>query len=167
MHSATMSTIERPGDLPAGERRFILGAMAVAVTITVLYWVLWFAARGAVASGTSAAYYDFENAFPLADGWMCVCLVAAGRAIVRRGEATVLWLGAAGGTAIYLCAMDVLYDLEQQVWWRSGAGGWIELAINVSTLALGTVLLTWTWRRRRTFASWVSALPGSGLVTGE
>jgi hypothetical protein len=79
----------------------------------------------------------------------------------------MLWLGAAGGTAIYLCAMDVLYDLEQQVWWRSGAGGWIELAINVSTLALGIVLLTWTWRRRRTFAGWVSALPGSGLGAGE
>jgi hypothetical protein len=167
MHSEAMPTTGRPGDLPAGERRFVLGAMAVAVAITVLYWALWFAARGSVASGTSAAYYDFENAFPVADAWMCVCLVAAGRAIVRRGEAAVVWLGAAGGTAIYLCAMDVLYDLEQQVWWRSGAGGWIELAINVSTLALGIVLLTWTWRRRRTFAGWVSALPGSGLGAGE
>ena len=79
----------------------------------------------------------------------------------------MLWLGAAGGTAVYLCAMDVLYDLEQQVWWRSGAGGWIELAINVLTLALGIVLLTWTWRRRRILAGWASALPGGGLGTGE
>lgn len=167
MSTATFTSTEWPDDVPAGERRIILGAMGVAVTITVLYWVLWYASRGTVASGTSTAYYDFENAFPLADAWMCVCLVAAGWAIVRRSGAAMLWLGAAGGAAIYLCAMDVLYDLEQKVWWRSGAGGWIELAINVLTLALGTVLLTWAWRRRRTLAGWVSPLPGDALGTGE
>jgi hypothetical protein len=45
--------------------------------------------------------------------------------------------------------MDVLYDLEHGIWWNSGAGGWIELAINVLTVALAAILLGWTWRSRR------------------
>ena len=167
MQSTTNPNTSPVDDVPAGERRAILWAMGVAVAITVLYWVLWYAARGAVASNTSTAYYEFENAFPLADAWLCVCLVLAGWAIVRRSGAAMLWLGAAGGTAIYLFGMDVLYDVEQQVWWHSGAGGWIELAINVLTLTLGAVLLTWTWRRRQIFGGWASALPSGGLRTGE
>ena len=44
--------------------------------------------------------------------------------------------------------MDVLYDLEHGIWWRSGAGGVIELLINLLTLAVGLGLLRWAWRRR-------------------
>jgi hypothetical protein len=145
-----MSSVSHEADaaVPERERRFVVGAMAVAVLITVTYWVLWFAARGVVASDTTASYYAFENAFPAADAWLCVCLVAAIWAVRRRRPVAVVWVAAAGSSAIYLFAMDVLYDLEQQVWWSSGAGGWIELGINVLTLALGVLLLTWTWRRR-------------------
>ncbi len=131
---------------PRGER-LVVGAMVLAVAVTVAYWTLWFAARSTVASNGRPAYYEFENAFPTADGWLVVCLVLAIVAVLRRWAAAALWLAAAGGSAIYLCCMDVLYDLERKIWWRSGAGGWIELVINVLTLALGILLLAWAGRR--------------------
>ena len=127
-------------------RRLVVGAMALAVVLTVAYWTLWFAARSTVASNARPAYYQFENAFPAADGWLVVCLIAAMVLLLRRSAAAPLWLAAAGGSAIYLFGMDVLYDIEQKIWWRSGAGGWIELVINVLTLALGVLLLGWTSR---------------------
>jgi len=129
--------------------RFVVGAMGLGVVLTVAYWTLWYAARSAVASNHRGAYYEFENAFPLADGWAVLCLLLAITLLRRRSAAAALWLAAGGGAAIYLFAMDVLYDLERGIWWGSGAGGWIELGINVLTLALGLLLLRWTWVHRR------------------
>jgi hypothetical protein len=72
----------------------------------------------------------------------------------RRAMATLLlaaaalfWLLAWGGAGIYLCCMDVLYDLEHGVWGK-GANGLDELAVKVLTLALSLFFLHWAWVRR-------------------
>ena len=122
--------------------------LLVSSVIMISYWVLWFAARSTVASNHRSAYYEFENAFPLADGWITVCLLAAAIALRAQRPTALLWLLAGGGAGIYLFGMDVLYDVENGVWWRSGAGGVIELAINVLTLAISVGLLRWAWLRR-------------------
>ena len=46
-----------------------------------------------------------------------------------------------------LGTLDVLYDLEHSIY-TSGAGGVIELGINVLTLALSVWFARWAWRRR-------------------
>jgi hypothetical protein len=51
--------------------------------------------------------------------------------------------------------MDVLYDLEHGIWWSSGAGGVIELVINVATLTVSVGLTRWTWSRRAELSSTV------------
>ncbi len=71
----------------------------------------------------------FEDAFPLADGWLAFCLVAASYCLVTARRAALFWLLAGGGAGLYLFAMDVLYDLQHGVWGK-GANGVMELAIN-------------------------------------
>lgn len=125
--------------------------LAASLVILIAYWGLWFAARGVVASNDHPAYYEFENAFPLADAWVALCMVAAAIALLRKQPIALLWLLAGGGSAVYLFCLDALYDLEHGIWWRSGAGGVIELGINVITLLVGVGLLRWTWLRRGAF----------------
>ncbi|MEU6579398.1 hypothetical protein [Nocardia sp. NPDC046763] len=132
-------------------RNRVLMVLAASLLILIAYWVLWFTARGAVASNERPAYIEFENAFPLADAWLAVCMIAAAIALIKRHATALLWLLAGGGSAIYLFSLDALYDLENGIWWRSGAGGLIELGINVITLTVGVGLLRWTWRRRAAF----------------
>ena len=129
------------------DRRRITIAAVVAVVITVAYWTAWYADRSLVASETSKAYYDFENAFPVADAWIVVCLIAGVVSLNRRSTTTLFWFLAGGGAGVYLFCMDVLYDLEHGIWWKSG-GGVIELGINVITLAFSVVLMRWAWVRR-------------------
>lgn len=114
----------------------------------VLYWSLWFADRSLVASEHARYYYDFENAFPLADGLVTLAMLATAGAL-RRGKSTALLTGllAAGG-GYYLCGMDVLFDIEHGIWTK-GAGGAIELMINVLTLVAATGLTRWLWTTRR------------------
>jgi len=128
-------------------RRQVMVVLAVVIVLDVAYWVAWYADRSLVASNTRSAYYEFENAFPLADGWLALCCLGALLALRARSGFAVLWLLMAGGAAIYLFGMDVLYDLEHGIWWSSG-GGVVELVINVLTGGVAAVLLRWTWANR-------------------
>ena len=85
-------------EVTAADVRRVTTLTAVAFAVLVVYWTLWFAARSAVASDTTASYYDFENAFPLADAWLALCLVVGTVLLRRRHRGTLLWflLGAGG-----------------------------------------------------------------------
>ena len=128
-------------------RRRVVGILTVVIVLDVAYWVAWYADRSLVASNTRSAYYEFENAFPLADAWLAICCLGALLALRARSSQALLWLLMAGGAAVYLFGMDVLYDLEHGIWWSSG-GGVIELGINILTGGVALVLLRWTWLNR-------------------
>jgi hypothetical protein len=120
----------------------------VLAIIIVLYWVLWYSHRSLVASENSKLYVNFEQAFPLADGFIVVCLVLAALSLQRRAPTALLFLLVGTGAGFYLCAMDVLFDLEHGIWGK-GANGVVELCINVLTLLAASVLSRWTWSHRR------------------
>ena len=139
----------RAGHLPleGTSGHLVLAALVLGALLDVAYWVLWVVARDVVASDTTPSYYDFENAFPLADLWLLVCVVGAAVALVRRSHTALFWLLVGGGAGIYLGCMDVLYDVQHGIWGR-GSGGIIELGIVTITFVFGVSLLRWGWRRR-------------------
>ena len=141
--------------LEARAVRRVLVVLVVSLAVMIAYWALWFTARDVVASNDRPAYVEFENAFPAADAWLTVCLIGAASTLPARRPIALLWLLAGGGAGLYLFGMDVLYDLEHGIWWSSGAGGVIELVINLLTLtlAVGLGLLRWAWRRRNALLS--------------
>ena len=51
-------------------RRTVIVMLVVAIALDVAYWSIWFTQRDWLASEHTQAYYDFENAFPLADLWL-------------------------------------------------------------------------------------------------
>ena len=121
--------------------------LVVAIIILVAYWTIWFTQRSWVESDTAAAYIAFENAFPLADGWLGLTCVFAFIALGRRSPTALLWLISAGAAGLYLFGMDVLYDLQNDIYGK-GAGGIIEAAINLITLGFSLIALRWAWSRR-------------------
>jgi hypothetical protein len=131
----------------ARQRRAMAGLLLAAALLIAAYWLAWLLHRSLVASETGAAYTQFEDAFPLADAWLALCLVAASFCLWTARRAALFWLLAGGGAGLYLFAMDVLYDLQHGVWGK-GANGVTELVINVVTLALSLFVLRWTWVRR-------------------
>jgi hypothetical protein len=138
--------------LDARSRRSMATVLAVAALLILAYWIAWLAHRSLVASETTPGYTQFEDAFPLADGWLALCLVAASYCLVTARRAALFWLLAGGGAGLYLFAMDVLYDLQHGVWGK-GANGLIELVINLVTLGLSVFVLHWTWIRKEALLS--------------
>jgi hypothetical protein len=148
----------RATELPRGGR-FILGVLIFGWVATIAYWVVWFGIdRDVLASAHTDRYYAFENSFPVADAWMTFSGAAATLALLRRRASALLWGLAAGTASVYLGLLDVLFDLENGIYHSSDKGGVIvEIVINVLTLSLGTVVLRWTWQKRRelsAFAGW-------------
>ena len=128
-------------------RRVVQGLLVGAVVLDVAYWSVWFTDRRLIASENTRAYYEFENAFPLADAWLGVACLLAWWTLTTRRPSALFWLLCAGSAGVYLFCMDLLYDLENGIF-TSGSGGIVEAAIVAVTGVFSVTILTWTWRHR-------------------
>lgn len=127
--------------------RLIRVMLAVAIVLDIAYWTIWFIDRSLLASEHRAAYYQFENAFPLADAWLGLTCLLALVALVRHWPSALCWLIAAGSAGLYLFGMDFLYDVEHGIF-AKGAGGVIEAVIVLLTLVFSVSVLRFGWHRR-------------------
>ena len=128
-------------------RRTIEAMLVVAILLDITYWTLWFAQRDWIASEHSDAYYEFENAFPLADFWLGAACLAALVALRTGRPSALLWLLCSGSAGLYLFSMDFLYDVENGIFTKGG-GGAFEAVIVALTLIFSVTLLSWSWRHR-------------------
>jgi len=136
---------------------FVLGALIVAVVVTIAYWVIWFFVdRSILASANTESYYTFENAFPVADGWMAVSALLGALALRKRRASVLLWCLCAGSASLYLAGMDILFDLENGIY-KAPTGDWggvvVEAIINAATLFVGAYVVHWAWKNRRALSS--------------
>ena len=128
-------------------RRLIQLMLVAAILLDVAYWSIWFTNRDWIASEHNDAYYEFENAFPLMDAWLGVACVLALVALRTGRPSALLWLLSAGSAGLYLCLMDLLYDLENGIFTKGG-GGAFEAVIVALTLVFSVTMLSWSWRHR-------------------
>jgi hypothetical protein len=78
------------------------GLLLAAALLIAGYWLAWLLHRSLVASETGAAYTQFEDAFPVADGWLALCLVAASSCLWTGRRAALFWLLGGRGRSLPL-----------------------------------------------------------------
>jgi hypothetical protein len=121
-------------------------AMVIAAFGTVAYWVTYFTS-GATHVRTDEVYLAFENAFPLADGYMAAAYLLSAWKLWRGQRGAVLWGIVAGSAMIFLGCMDLLFNLEQNHFAGPiSAEMWAEIVIVVFCLSFGpfTIWRMWT-----------------------
>ena len=118
--------------------------------ITVAYWLNYYIA-GDVRVLSDSWYTYFEDAFPVADFWMALCMAAAGIGLWRGTRAGALFGLMAGSALLYLAAMDITFNVEHGLNALLPASGPMltEAAINASSLILGIWTLAVSWRAAR------------------
>jgi hypothetical protein len=131
-------------------RSVVIGFLWLSAAVTALYWISFFTG-GEVQSSEDPCYLVFESAFPAADGWMAIAFVAAAEGLRRGREWAVLFGIAAGSAAIYLGCMDVLYNLEHDMYESLSTPMLGEVVINVYSFGFGTFLMRYFWAHRRGF----------------
>ena len=127
--------------------RRALGVMLIlGAVVTALYWWSYFS--GGDVRVVDALWYEaFESSFPVADGWMALCMTAAGVGLLtNRTWASPMGL-LAGSALIFLTAMDVTFNVENGLYPLAATNDAMkaEIAINVATAVLGvwTILACW------------------------
>jgi hypothetical protein len=127
----------------------ILGLLLLlGAAVTIAYWVNYFLA-GDVRVVPDLWYSAFEDAFPVADGWMSICMIAGGVGFWRGRRSAPLFGLLAGSALIYLAAMDITFNVEHGLYRLVPASGPMvtEAIINVGSLALGVITVAMCWRR--------------------
>ena len=126
-------------------RRLVIVMLVIAIALDVVYWSIWFTQRDWIASEHRQAYYEFENAFPLADLWLGLACLFALVSLVQSRPMAHFWLTCAGAGGLYLFGMDFLYDVEHGIFVK-GAGGVVEACIVAVTLVFSLTALRYAWR---------------------
>lgn len=127
----------------------ILAAPLIAgAAVTAFYWWSYFTG-GDVMVLHDRWYTAFESSFPVADGWMALCMFGAGIGL-WAGTSWGAKLGLLAGSAlIYLAAMDITFDVENGMYTLAATNDAMkfEVFINVTTLILGVWTILASWRR--------------------
>jgi hypothetical protein len=128
--------------------RILSGLLILGAVVTLAYWLNYFIA-GDVWVLPDAWYNAFEDAFPVADGWMALCMLVAGIGLWRRERFGALFGLMAGSALIYLAAMDITFNVEHGLYaMLPDSGAMItEAVINATSLGLGVATLLMCWRR--------------------
>jgi hypothetical protein len=126
-------------------RRTVVVMLVGALVLDVAYWSIWFTSRDTLASEHREAYYEFENAFPLADLWLGLACLFALASLLQSRPSAYFWLACSGAAGLYLFGMDFLYDVENGIF-AKGAGGVIEACIVAVTLVFSLTVLRHAWR---------------------
>ena len=129
---------------------WLIGFGLLAVVLVPLYWILWFASPETIqtfapGSPEYPAYVTFEQAFILADSWLAFSALIGVVGVLRMRRWGVLFMLLAGGSAIFLGLMDLLYDLQHSVFVPLTSEAAIELAIVGMLLGLGTCVIILSW----------------------
>lgn len=126
----------------------ILAVFLIAgAVVTAFYWWSYFTG-GDVMVLHERWYTAFESSFPVADGWMALCMLAAGLGL-WNGKPWGARAGLLAGSAlIYLAAMDITFDVENGMYALATANDAMkfEVFINATTLLLGVWTIAASWR---------------------
>src|SRR5262245_9956006 len=139
-------------------RRVVIVMLVVALVLDAAYWTIWFTNRDWIASKHTQAYYDFENAFPLADLWLGFACLMALITLVRRRPSALLWLVATGAARLYRGCMVLLYALEHDIF-TQGGGGAFEAVIVLVTWVFSITVLRYAWTRRGELLAGAGGVP--------
>ncbi len=136
------------------DRNILIGLGVFAFISVTAYWFVWFTNPAWIQSRTPSdadypIYTAFEQAFVLADAWLAATALVGAVGLSKRRPWGLLFMLLAGSASIFLGLMDLLYDLQHQIFIPLSPGSTIELIIVCLLLAFGPVTIILSWRNRR------------------
>jgi len=128
--------------------RLLAALLIGGAIVTACYWWSYFTG-GDVMAVRERWYTAFESSFPMADGFMALCMFAAGVGLWNGREWGARFGLMAGATLLYLAAMDITFDVENGMYAlaRTNDAMKFEVFINATSVLLGIATLVISWRR--------------------
>jgi len=126
--------------------------MVVTALLTMAFWVAFFAdyegQRQSFLARECEGWFLWERSFPAADAWMAVACVLGAVGLWRMRPWGLLFSLVAGGALIFLGLMDVLFFLQNGLYWPVNLDVATEMVIHVWVLAFGAFVIVYVWGKR-------------------
>jgi len=134
----------------------ILRVVAVLLILTGLgtavFWVTFFADYAAQQTGELATrcsgWFLWERSFPLADLWAALACLLGGLGLWRARPTGLLWSLVAGGALVFLGLMDILFFLQNGLYWPMAGEVLLEALIHLWVTGFGLATIAVVWSRR-------------------
>lgn len=125
--------------------------LVIAMMLDVTFWTAWFIDPRLISEDTSESFMRYENAFPLGHLLVLITVLLAYLALrhPRWAATALISLPAAAGAKGYITGVDVLYNIQHDLYFISPPYYIIlRLTLNLLTLAFTLIALRWTWTQR-------------------
>jgi len=130
------------------KRNLAIGLSFLTTFGILIYWTLVFTGVFPVEE-LIPGYKDWFMAFPLADAWIGATAFLAGVFLLRGRELAVPFGIAAGSGLIFLGLYAFLYGFNTGLLFQQTIDEYIEIAIKVYALSVGTFFITYFWKTRK------------------
>lgn len=132
----------------------VIGIGTFAFAAMAAYWFFWFVVPGSVQARTPvdpdfAVYMGYELAFPLPDAFVALASLIGVIGLWKMKDWGFLSMLLAAGGAFFLGLEDLLFDLENNLFLPFNGAAFIELAIVIVLLTLGTIITVLLWKHRK------------------
>ncbi len=126
--------------------------MLVTAVLTIAFWAFFFAGYEAQSQSFLArecdAWFLWERSFPAADAWMAITCLAGAVGLWKMRPWGLLFSLVSGGALIFLGLMDVLFFLQNGLYWPVNFEVVMEMVIHVWVLVFGAFVIIYVWGQR-------------------
>lgn len=140
------------GATPARALRTLAVLLFLTGLGTAAFWLAFFADYEGQQAGyfaqRCAAWFAWERSFPLADGWAALACLLGAAGLWRGRDWGAMWAWAAAGALVFLGLMDILFFVQNGLYWPVTTDVALEAAIHLWVTGFGLAVLGVVWRHR-------------------
>ncbi len=118
-----------------------------------LFWTLFFAdlpaQRDSYFASRCPAWFHWEISFPLADTWTAVTAFLAAVGLWQKRPYGLLFSLVSGGAMVFLGLIDILFFLQNGLYFPLHSEVIVEALIHIWLTAIGLAAIAVSWSQRR------------------
>ena len=121
--------------------------------LMIYYWIEFFFRKG-VQVTQEDWYIRFQKAFPVADMWLAVCAFLGAIGLLTEQGFGLFFSMLAASSLIFLALMDITFNVQNNLYRLISTSNEmkLELAGNLGFLAVGIILIVYSWTRFALFS---------------
>ena len=133
---------------------YVLSVLLVITGVLMIcYWIEFFLRKG-VQVTQEDWYIKFQRAFPVADMWLAVCAFLGAIGLLTEQGYGLFFAMLAASSLIFLALMDITFNVQNKLYRLVSTSNEMkmELAGNLGFLAVGIILIVYSWTRIALFS---------------
>lgn len=128
---------------------YVLSILLIITGVLMIYYWIEFFLRKGVQVTQEDWYRKFQRAFPVANMWLAMCAFLGAIGLLTEQGYGLFFSMLAASSLIFLALMDITFNVQNKLYPLVSTSNEmkLELAGNLGFLAVGVILIAYSWTR--------------------